>query len=76
MSFKSRQFKRTSSMKAKEHRTPMIYSVRELYRLDTIHCQCWSFAENKSSLYLAAEQQESGVTSTWGSGETLTNKII
>lgn len=26
MSFKSRQFKRTSSMKAKEHRTSVIYS--------------------------------------------------
>lgn len=34
------------------------------------HCQCWSFAENESRLYLAAEQL--GATLTWGSGETLT----
>lgn len=35
-----------------------------------------AFSENKSSLYLLAEQQQSGVTSTWGPRETLTNKII
>ena len=42
---KSRQFKRVSSMKAKECETLVIYMGRELH-IDMVYCQCWLCAEN------------------------------